>query len=65
MDKFLIILSSILLTIIVVIIISIPFTILWNWLMPMIFGLTKIKIWHGIGLLAMASLLFKSSSNKK
>ena len=31
---------------------------LWNWLMPMIFGLTVITYWQGIGILALASILF-------
>ena len=31
---------------------------LWNWLMPMIFGLTTLTYWQGLGLLALTSLLF-------
>ena len=42
---------------------------LWNWLMPMIFGLTVITYWQGIGILALASILFGrfggGSSDKK
>jgi len=47
---------------------------LWNWLIPMIFGLTVITYWQGIGILALASILFgrfgghgsdESKKNKK
>ncbi len=31
---------------------------LWNWLMPLIFGLPAITYWQGIGILALASILF-------
>ncbi|MDR1130685.1 MAG: hypothetical protein LBK96_06870 [Prevotellaceae bacterium] len=31
---------------------------LWNWLMPVIFGLTSISIWQALGLLALARILF-------
>lgn len=32
---------------------------LWNWLMPEIFGLTTITYWQGWGLLVLSSILFK------
>ena len=35
---------------------------LWNWLMPMIFGLTTISYIEGWGLAALCGLLFKSTS---
>ena len=31
---------------------------LWNWLMPEIFGLTTIGYWQAIGILALAKILF-------
>ncbi|MDR1763671.1 MAG: hypothetical protein LBR64_06945 [Dysgonamonadaceae bacterium] len=31
---------------------------LWNWLLPDIFGLTKINFWQTLGLLALARLFF-------
>lgn len=31
---------------------------LWNWLMPAIFGLGEINFWQGIGLFALARFLF-------
>ena len=33
---------------------------LWNWLMPEIFGLTQISYWQAWGLLVLSSILFKS-----
>lgn len=38
-----------------------PFMLLWNWLMPMIFGLTTLTFWQSFGLMLLASFLFKSS----
>lgn len=32
---------------------------LWNWLMPEIFGLKQISYWQGWGLLILSSILFK------
>jgi len=32
---------------------------LWNWLMPAIFGLTKLTYWQAWGLLILSSILFK------
>ena len=33
---------------------------LWNWLMPFIFGLVTINIWQAIGLILLSSFLLKS-----
>ena len=41
-----------------------PLMILWNWLMPTIFGLTKITFWQACGLQLLATILFKSTSFK-
>lgn len=38
---------------------------LWNWLIPVIFGLTKINIWQAIGLNLLCGLLIRSSSINK
>jgi hypothetical protein len=34
--------------------------VLWNWLVPAIFGLGTITFWQGWGLLVLTSLLFRS-----
>jgi hypothetical protein len=41
---------------------SIPVWLLWNWLMPEIFGLKTISYWQALGLAILCSMLFKSSS---
>lgn len=33
---------------------------LWNWLMPTIFGLTTLSFWQALGLFILARLLFSS-----
>ncbi len=37
--------------------IAFPTMLLWNWLMPVIFGLTKIGFWQALGLNLLGSLL--------
>jgi positive regulator of sigma E activity len=38
---------------------------LWNWLMPAIFGLTKITFWQAWGLVLLSHILFKSFPHSK
>jgi len=38
---------------------------LWNWLMPAIFGLTTITFWQAWGLLVLSHILFKSFPHSK
>lgn len=40
-----------------------PVMLLWNWLMPAIFGLKAISFWQALGLSILCGLLFKSSSS--
>jgi hypothetical protein len=37
---------------------SFALMLLWNWLMPTIFGLTTICFWQALGLLALSKILF-------
>lgn len=39
-------------------ILGLPLMALWNWLMPMLFGLAKITFWQAIGLNILAGILF-------
>ena len=39
-------------------VLGLPLMALWNWLMPMLFGLTKITFWQAIGLNILAGILF-------
>lgn len=49
----------------VVLLLSWPFQLLWNWLMPTIFGLTKITILQAAGLLLLSGFIFKSDTQDK
>lgn len=41
---------------------TIPLWGLWNWLMPIIFGLPEINLIQALGLMILSGLLFKSNS---
>lgn len=41
----------------------IPTWLLWNWLMPELFGLPKITIFQSLGLMMLSGCLFNSLSN--
>lgn len=49
----------------VVLLLSWPFQLLWNWLMPTIFGLTKITILQAAGLLFLSGFIFNSKVQTK
>ena len=38
---------------------SIPMWLLWNWLMPVIFGLTKLTLMQSFGIVLLSGLLFR------
>jgi hypothetical protein len=42
---------------------ALPIKLLWNWLMPMIFGLPKLTFWQSWGLLVFCHLLFPTNSS--
>lgn len=42
-----------------------PLMLLWNWLMPEIFGLIKIDFWQALGLAFLSTILFKNNESKK
>lgn len=50
---------------IVAAIISLPVMLLWDWLMPSIFGLREITWFEAWGLLFLCGLLFKSHTTVK
>lgn len=39
-----------------------PVMLLWNWLMPTIFGLCKLTFWQSWGVMTLAGFLTKGSS---
>jgi hypothetical protein len=47
------------------ILMGLPLQLLWNWLMPRIFGLPTIGFWEAVGLNVMSSILFKTTVNSK
>lgn len=42
------------------VIVALPVQLLWNWLMPKIFGLPEVTFWEALGLVLLSSLLLKS-----
>lgn len=54
------IIHNILVTLTVILILTTETMLLWNWLMPMIFGLIKLNFWQSLGLMMLCSVLFKS-----
>lgn len=49
----------------IVICMSVPVFYLWNWLMPIIFGIKEITIWEALGINLLCSILFKSGFSTK
>ena len=43
---------------------ALPIMLLWNWLMPIIFGLPTISFWQALGLNLLTGLLFRTSNVK-
>lgn len=66
-DSVKLILSSFGIALVVILILGLPTMLLWNWIMPEIFGLKEIGFWQAIGIQLLAYLIFptKSSSNSK
>ena len=63
MEKLLVVLGAIMLICIIAIVMSLPTMWLWNWLMPVIFGLVKINFWQALGLNLLTGILFRSTYN--
>ena len=57
------VLGVIALGILIACLLAIPVYFLWNWLMPVIFGLVKITFWQAVGLSVLTSLLFQQNSS--
>lgn len=57
------ILGVIALIVLLAILMALPTMWLWNWLMPTIFGLTKITFWQALGINLLTGIL-RSSYNK-
>jgi len=49
---------------IAIVLLGYPLMLLWNWLMPIIFGLPEITFWQAIGLNFLSTILFKPTTIK-
>ena len=61
-DLFKAILIIIALCLLFAVLTALPTMWLWNWLMPVIFGLGKITFWQAWGINMLCSILFKAKS---
>lgn len=55
--------AAFLLAVLLALLIGGPLWLLWNWLMPTIFGLPYITFWQAVGLNLLSTILFKSNVN--
>jgi len=58
MEETIKILGSITLIVIVAVLFAFPIKWLWNWLMPVIFGLPTITVWQALGMALLCNILF-------
>jgi energy-coupling factor transporter transmembrane protein EcfT len=58
-------LAGIFIMLFVALMVGLPTMFLWNWLMPIIFGLTRITFWQAVGVNLLSTVLFKSSKSSK
>lgn len=54
-------LMGITMVIIVALIMSLPLWLLWNWLMPTVFGLAEVTLVQAFGLMLLSGILFRTS----
>lgn len=64
METLIKILGVIALIIGIALLLTFPVMWLWNWLMPIIFGLIKLTFWQSFGLSLLCGFLFKSTDTK-
>ncbi len=50
---------------IILVVLGYPVMLLWNWLMPQLFGLSEITFWQAIGLNLLCTILFRPTINVK
>lgn len=60
-----VILMTLVLWLVVSLLLAWPVKLLWNWLMPVIFGLPVITFWQAAGLMLLISILFRWSFSFK
>ncbi len=62
-DVIALIVMAVTIGLVVALIMALPVMLLWNVLMPDLFGLTTITFWQALGISVLCSILFKSSSS--
>lgn len=65
MDKVVVFLLALAMICLFGLVLALPTMWLWNWLMPIIFGLVKITFWQALGLNILCGIFFKNSSTSK
>jgi hypothetical protein len=65
MDNVITIILVVILIVIGVLALAFGVMLLWNWLMPAIFGLATITLWQALGLMALINLLIGGSYVRK
>jgi hypothetical protein len=65
MKGVLLILAAIIMGLVVAMIIGLPVMLLWNWLMPELFGGPTVTFWQAVGLAVLGSLLTGASVKSK
>ena len=65
MKTAIVILAAFGLIVVIAVVMALPTMLLWNWLMPVIFGLVKISFWQALGLNILSGILLKSTSSSK
>jgi len=56
---------AILISMLMALCLGLPFKWLWNWLMPVIFGLPKITFWQAVGLRFLLGMITSGVVTKK
>jgi len=59
------VIGGLLLITIIALVLGAIIMVLWNWLMPALFGLGTINYWQGFGILLLAQLLFGSHTGRR
>ena len=65
MNLFNTIVATVLLVLLAALLSSVPVMLLWDWLMPELFGLKEITLFQAWGLTFLCALLFKSNTPSK
>ena len=64
LERVVIVILAIGVVLLIALLVGFPTMWLWNWLMPTIFGLTKITFFQSVGLLILTGLFFNNKQNK-